>query len=262
MTPLPRVSVIVPFFNRQRYLPACIEALLAQDEVGGAVEILMVDNRSTDESAAVVRRYPQVTLLREDTPGVYAARNAGIRRAQAPIIAFTDADCVTDRNWLRAVCDGMRDPAVAIQIGHCRYPVEASVALAMLAAYENAKAEYVVTQCPPAYQFAYGNNMAVRASVFEDMGPFRLWERAADTELVHRLAAMRPDLRLAYAPDMRVIHREFLRALDRVRRLSMYAGTNAQIGSFSELGLSGRFAVLLHLLRGRPRSRRPTTQSE
>ena len=79
MTALPRVSVIVPFFNRQHYLAACIEALLAQDDVGGAVEILMVDNRSTDDSAAVVRRYPQVTLLREDTPGVYAARNAGIR---------------------------------------------------------------------------------------------------------------------------------------------------------------------------------------
>ena len=256
MSESPRVSVIVPFFNRQQYLPACIEALLAQDDVG-PVEILMVDNRSTDGSAAVVQRYPQLTLLREETKGVYAARNAAIRAARAPLVAFTDADCVTDRGWLRAVCEGMRDPGVGILIGHCRYPAEASRALALLAAYENAKAEYVVSHCPPAYQFAYANNMAVRASVFEQLGPFRLWDRAGDTELVHRLAASRPDLRMAFQPDMRVTHLEFLRVRDRMRRLSTYTRTNAKIPSFRELGVSGRAGVLLHLLGGRVRTRRP-----
>ena len=172
-------------------------------------------------------------------------------------MAFTDADCVTDRDWLRAVCDGLRDPAVAILIGDCRYPAEASWALALLAAYENAKAEYVVTRCPPAYQFAYANNMAVRASVFEELGPFQLWERAGDTELVHRLAAKRPNLRLSYQHDMRVTHVEFLRLRDRLRRLSLYTRTNSQIPSFRELGASQRAAVLLHLLRGRRRARRP-----
>jgi len=257
MTASPRVSVIVPFFNRQQYLPACIEALLAQDDVGGAVEIILVDNRSTDGSASVVQRYPQVTLLREETKGVYAARNAGIRHARAPLVAFTDADCVTDRDWLRAVCDGLRDPDVAILIGDCRYPAGASRALTLLAAYENAKADYVVSHCAPAHHFAYANNMAVRASVFEQLGPFRLWERAGDTELVHRLAAQRPDLRVSYQPDMRVTHLEFLRVRDRMRRLSLYTQTNSQIPSFSELGASRRAGVLLHLLRGRLRGARP-----
>jgi glycosyltransferase involved in cell wall biosynthesis len=257
MTDSPRVSVIVPFFNREQYLPACIEALLAQDDVGGPVEILMVDNRSTDGSASVVQRYPQLTLLREETKGVYAARNAAIRAARAPLLAFTDADCVTDRDWLRAVCEGMRDPGVAILIGDCQYPAEASRALALLAAYENAKAEYVVTRCAPAYHFAYANNMAVRASVFEQLGPFTLWDRAADTELVHRLTASRPDLRVSFQPDMRVTHLEFLRVRDRLRRLSLYTHTNAKIASFRELGMSGRAGVLLHLLRRRLRTQRP-----
>jgi glycosyltransferase involved in cell wall biosynthesis len=249
-TESPRVSVVVPFFNRQQYLPACIEALLAQDDVGGAVEIIMVDNRSTDDSASVVERYPQLTLVREESPGAYAARNAGIRIARAPLVAFTDADCVTDRDWLRSVCDGMRDPRVAVLIGACRYPAGASRALALLAAYENAKAEYVVTHCAPAYHFAYANNLAVRASVFEELGPFRPWERAADTELVHRLAVERPDLRVSYLRNMRVTHLEFLRARDRLRRLSLYTQTNSQIASFRELRASQRAGVLLHLLRG------------
>jgi glycosyltransferase involved in cell wall biosynthesis len=261
MNESPRVSVIVPFFNRQQYLPACIEALLNQEDVGGPVEIVMVDNRSTDDSAAMVRRYPQVTLLREESPGAYAARNAGIRQARAPVLAFTDADCVTDRRWLRSVCDGMRDPGVAILIGHCRYPAEASWALTLLAAYENAKAEYVVTRCAPAYQFAYCNNMAVRASVFAEVGPFRLWDRAADTELVHRLAAARPDLRVSFRTDMRVTHLEFLRVRDRVRRLSLYTRTNAQVASFRELGIAERAGVVLHLLRGSRRPPRAAPQS-
>lgn len=252
MTATPRVSVIVPFLNRQHYLPACIEALLAQDEVDGGVEIIMVDNRSTDASVSVVERYPRLTLLREEKPGVYAARNAGIRRARAPLLAFTDADCVADRGWLRSLCEGMRDPGVAILIGECWYPAGASRALRLLAAYENAKAEYVVARRAPAYQFAYANNMAVRASVFERIGPFEEWARAADTELVHRLAASRPDLRLGYQRGMRVTHLEFLRVRDRLRRLSLYTQTNSQVASFRELGATQRVGVLRHLLRGRP----------
>jgi glycosyltransferase involved in cell wall biosynthesis len=249
--------VVVPFFNRQQYLSACVESLLAQDHVGGTVEIIMVDNGSTDESASVIGRYPQLTLLREEAPGVYAARNAGIRRARAPLVAFTDADCVTDPEWLRSVCDGMRDPDVAILIGACRYPAGASRALALLAAYENAKAEYVVTHCAPASHFAYANNMAVRASVFEQLGPFREWKRAADTELVHRLAAKRPDLRLVYLRGMRVTHLEFLRLRDRLRRLSLYTQSNSQVASFRELSASQRAGVLLHLLRSRRKAWRP-----
>ncbi len=261
LTESPRVSVVVPFFNRQKYLPACIEALLAQDDVGGAVEIIMVNNGSTDDSGSVVERYPQVTLLQEESPGAYAARNAGIRKARAPLIAFTDADCVADRDWLRSVCDGMRDPGIAVLIGACRYPAGASRALGLLAAYENAKAEYVVTRCSPAYHFAYANNMAVRASAFEQLGPFRLWARAADTELVHRLAAKRPDLRLSYRRDMRVTHLEFLRMRDRLSRLALYTETNSQIASFRELGASQRAGVLLHLLRGQRQDQGSRTQA-
>jgi GT2 family glycosyltransferase len=151
----------------------------------------------------------------------------------------------------------MRDPGVAILIGDCWYPAGASRALTWLAAYENAKAEYVATRCAPAYHFAYANNMAVRASVFEQIGPFREWERAADTELVHRLAAKRPDLRLAYVRGMQVTHLEFLRVRDRLRRLSLYTRTNSQVASFRELSVLQRLEVLRHLLQGSRRLRRP-----
>jgi len=245
---------VVPFFNSERTMQACSESLLAQEDVGGPYEILMVDNRSTDASASIAGRYPGLTFLDEPAPGAYAARNAGIRRATAPVIAFTDADCVADPGWLRSVLDGMEDPRTAILVGHCRYPAGASLALRLLGAYENAKAEYVIGRCDPAHHFAHCNNMAVRAAVFDELGPFEAWERAADSELVHRLAARRPDLRLVYRRSMRITHLEFVRGRARARRLRLYTHTNARIPTFRELGVAQRLGVLVQML---TRSARP-----
>ena len=245
----PAVSVVVPFFDSERHLGACIESLLAQEDAGGAYEIILVDNGSSDGSADIAARYGGLTVLEERTPGAYAARNAGVRRARAPVIAFTDADCVVAGDWLRSIRAGMRDPAVAILLGQVRYPAAASASLRLLGAYENAKTEYVLGRCPAAHHFGYANNMAVRSSVFAELGPFEEWRRAADTELVQRLAARRPQARTAYRRSMRVTHMEFTSARARARRLSLYTRTNARIETFRELGLGRRCGVLLQLLR-------------
>jgi glycosyltransferase involved in cell wall biosynthesis len=247
----PAVSVVVPFFDSERHIGASIESLLGQADVGGPFEVIFVDNGSRDGSPGIVGRYPDLVVLEERTPGAYAARNAGIRQARAPLIAFTDADCVVDRDWLRSIRDGMQDPSIGVLLGHCRYPPEASPVLRILGAYENAKAEYVTSRCAPAHHFAYANNMAVRASLFEGLGPFKEWKRAGDSELVHRLASSGLGLRLAFRPSMRVTHMEFLRSRDRARRLSLYTRTNQQIKTFRELGVAQRVGVLLQLLRGR-----------
>jgi glycosyltransferase involved in cell wall biosynthesis len=206
MGDLPCVSVVVPFCNSERHLAACIESILSQTDVGGPFEVILVDNRSQDGSAAIARRYGGLTVLEEPTPGAYAARNTGIRRARAPLVALTDADCVVAEDWLQSICNGMEDPAIGILLGQCRYPPEASLALRVLGAYENAKAEYVLDRCPPAHHYGYANNMAVRASLFEEIGLFRKWQRAADTELVHRLAARRPARRPADRPALWIPH--------------------------------------------------------
>jgi glycosyltransferase involved in cell wall biosynthesis len=250
MSDRPCVSVVVPFLNSERHIAACIESLLGQVEVGGPFEILFIDNGSSDGSPAIVARYSELTVLEERAPGAYAARNAGVRRARAPVIAFTDADCVVDRDWLRSIREGMRDPTIAILLGHCRYAPQASLALRLLGAYENAKTEYVISSCPVAHHFGYANNMAVRASIFAQLGLFKEWERAADSELVQRLASSGLALRPAYRPAMRVTHMEFLRARERARRLSLYSRTNLKIETFRELGLLQRLGVFLHLLRG------------
>jgi glycosyltransferase involved in cell wall biosynthesis len=245
----PAVSVVVPFFNSERHIALCADALKSQVGVDGTFELIFINNRSADASASIVEKTAGVVLLHEDTPGAYAARNTGIKNAKAPLIAFTDADCVVDSDWLRSILDSMKDSSVAIVAGFLRYPPQASLALRMLGAYENAKVEYVLNHCEPAQHFAYTNNLAVRASVFEELGLFKEWKRAADTELVHRLASQRPDLCVAYNRAMRVTHLEFLGARARAQRLRLYRSTNSKIDSFQELGLLDRLAVLKYLFR-------------
>lgn len=249
MSPPPSISVVVPFFDSERHIGSCIESLLNQRDVDGSFELIFVNNRSRDASISIVEGFPDVSILEEATPGAYAARNTGIEKAQAPLIAFTDADCTADRDWLQSIVVAMRDPSSAVLVGSCRYPPEASLALRILGAYENAKTEYVLNHCRPTKHFAYANNMAVRASVFHDLGLFQEWKRAADTELVHRLAVRRPDQRLVFCRSMKITHLEFLSARSRVQRLRLYSRTNAKIDSFEELGLAKRIAALRHLFR-------------
>jgi len=246
----PRVSAVVPFHDSGRHLRPCIESLLALEAEPGEVEIILIDNGSTDDSAAIAADFFGITVLHEATPGAYSARNTGIRVARAPIIAFTDADCTVDRDWARAILASMDDPGTGAVIGHCRYPDDATLPLKLLGAWENAKAAHVTRRCPPANRFAYCNNMAVRASLFDEIGPFREWRRAADSELVHRMAGERPDLELRYDPTMRITHNEFTRARDRARRLRLYTDTNTQIDGFRELTALQRLGALWHGLLG------------
>ena len=245
----PVVSVVVPFHNSERHIADCIESLLAQRGVGGAFEVLLVDNGSSDDSASIAARYPDLIALEESTPGAYAARNTGIRQARAPLIAFTDADCVVATDWLQAIRSGFEDPTVAILLGHCSYPESASLGLRLLGAYENSKTHYVTRQRAPAYRFAHANNMAVRASVLTELGTFKEWRRAADTELVQRLGLKRPDLQTVFLPSMRITHMEFVRTRNRLQRMRLYSQTNSRIESFQELGFAQRLGVLGQLVK-------------
>jgi glycosyltransferase involved in cell wall biosynthesis len=102
-TAVPAVSVVVPSYNSARTIGACLESLLAQD-TALAYEVIVVDS-SDDGTPAVVAQYePRVTLLRSGRrlpPG--PARNLGIAHARAPVLAFTDADCVAAPDWLEAL---------------------------------------------------------------------------------------------------------------------------------------------------------------
>lgn len=94
-----QVSVIIPTYNDDERLQKCITALAEQSLDSRCYEVIVVNN-STEE---VNCRLPEsgFKLLQEITPGSYAARNKGLEIAKGKIIAFTDSDCIPDREWLK-----------------------------------------------------------------------------------------------------------------------------------------------------------------
>ncbi|MEU3981253.1 CDP-glycerol glycerophosphotransferase family protein [Streptomyces sp. NPDC026672] len=94
----PRLSVIVPIYNVERYLPACLDSLAAQ--TFRDLEVLMVDDGSPDDSAAVAARYAarddRFKLIRKENAGLGAARNTGIAHIspESEFLTFVDSDDV------------------------------------------------------------------------------------------------------------------------------------------------------------------------
>lgn len=102
MTSSARVSIIIPAFNDQAGLSACLHAIAGQSYPADAIEVIAVDNDSTPPLSLDGTQAASVQLIRCLTPGSYAARNAGVRAANGTILAFTDADCMPDPDWIRA----------------------------------------------------------------------------------------------------------------------------------------------------------------
>jgi glycosyltransferase involved in cell wall biosynthesis len=110
----PRVSVIVPLFDKERTVEASLRSAAAQ--TFAALEILVVDDGSRDSGPARVRAFPdpRVRLIRQDNAGPGAARNRGIAEARGDLLAFLDADDEWMPGYLeRAVTYLDADPALA-----------------------------------------------------------------------------------------------------------------------------------------------------
>lgn len=86
----PSVSVIVPAYNGERYLGAALESALRQDY--RPLEVIVVDDGSTDGTARVARDYPVVRYLYQANRGAAAARNRGIAASHGEYLAFHDSD--------------------------------------------------------------------------------------------------------------------------------------------------------------------------
>ncbi len=112
---MPRVSIIVPVYNGEITIEDCIESILALSFPRDDVELLLIDNASSDNTSSILERYrDRAVVLHETKRGPAAARNRGLSSAKGDIVAFTDADCVVDRDWLTRIIAPLRDPLVGI----------------------------------------------------------------------------------------------------------------------------------------------------
>jgi len=112
----PSVSAIVPVYNAERYVGEALDSILAQDY--GPLEVIVVDDGSTDDSAAIAAERP-VRLIRRSHAGIAPTRNAGLAAAEGELIAFLDADDIWFPGSLATRVDYLTaHPDVDYVLGH------------------------------------------------------------------------------------------------------------------------------------------------
>ena len=97
---IPFVSIIIPVYNDNDFLKVCLTALTKQTYSNDHFEIIVVDNNSKEDVSQITNQFERVILAHEATAGSYIARNKGLSLAKGDIIAFTDADCIPQPDWL------------------------------------------------------------------------------------------------------------------------------------------------------------------
>lgn len=96
-----KLSIIIPAYNAEAYLPQCLDSILAQEHSG--CEVIVVDDGSTDGTATLLERYPDVKVVHQENRGMSTARNRGLDEAQGEYILFVDSDDLLTDGALKAL---------------------------------------------------------------------------------------------------------------------------------------------------------------
>ena len=195
---MPRVSVVMPVRNGAPHLARCLRSIVASAGSSDAVEVVVVDNGSTDQSAAVAARLGARVL---SAPGlrVGACRNRGAAEARGDILAFVDADHEVGSGWVEACLRAFEEPSTAGAGYLCRAPEQATWVQRM---YDALRAR---TSSREEVEWLGAGNMAIRREVFSRVGGFdETLEACEDVHLCHaiRLAGFR----LVSEPGMDNVH--------------------------------------------------------
>jgi glycosyltransferase involved in cell wall biosynthesis len=196
---VPLVSCIIPVYNGERFLGAAVDSVLAQTRQ--PVEIIIVDDGSTDGTPGVIARYGnRVRSIRQENAGPAAARNAGLALATGAVIGFLDAD------------DLWQPDKLSIQMAELTRSPETMICLAGMMNFRESAVGGPVAE-------AFGGSfspctMLVRAPVFQQIGGFDPLLRAGeDTEWFCRV--MMGGIRYTVLPDLLVRRRLHDRNLTR-----------------------------------------------
>ncbi len=206
------ISVAIPLYNAGPYVAAAIESVLAQTVA--VAEVLVVDDGSTDDSAAVAARFgPPVRCLRQDNGGQGSARNRAVSLARGALLAFLDADDLWPRDKLeRQLAALARDPALEAVFGHVEQFVSPELA---------GEGQPVIPEASRVLAGPVTGTMLIRRAAFDRVGPFDpRWRVAGSLEWL--LRAEDAGLRHVTLPDVllrRRRHRDNIGLRERVGRI-------------------------------------------
>jgi glycosyltransferase involved in cell wall biosynthesis len=174
----PKVSVVVASYNGERTLNACLESLQRLNYPD--YEVVLVDDGSTDGTRQIAAKHPRVRCFRhERNLGLSVARNTGIAASTGEIVAFTDADCRADEDWLYYLVNDLVDSQFAGIGGPNLLPPDDSPVAAAVMASPGGPAHVMLTDRQA--EHIPGCNMAFYRWALSDVGGFEpIFHQAGD----------------------------------------------------------------------------------
>ncbi len=192
------ISVIVPAYNEEQNIAACLESLERQTVPRDQYEVIVVDGGSQDRTREIAARYADLVFI-QTSRKVGGARNDGAMKADGDIIATTDADCIIPPGWLEIIMDGFsRDPSV-VQLYGPVDPIEAGVKNRLFLAFANTFSRF--GYYTGLFYYTLGCNSAFRKDTFMEAGMYACIDAGDDLEIARR---MREHGRVKFENRMRV----------------------------------------------------------
>jgi glycosyltransferase involved in cell wall biosynthesis len=159
-----KVSVVIPVYNEEKTIAACLKSLLRQSVP--ADEIIVVDNNSTDKTAEIVKQFP-VRIVQEKKQGITFSRNKGFNAAKYAIIVRTDADTIVPKSWIRRIKKHFEEDKDLVALsGPARFSTSAYTPT--LSKWPT-QMFFTSFKQMCGHECLYGPNMAIRKSAWEDV---------------------------------------------------------------------------------------------
>ncbi len=223
----PSVSVVVPVRNRPIDIERCVQSLRALDYPAGKLEIIVVDDASTDNTAEVVRQLPiDRAVCMSEWGGPAACRNMGASVAKGEIIAYTDSDCEVTSGWLRELIPYFGEAKNAIVGGR----VDSFSLDTAIERYESVTSSLYMgleeRECRPnsAVPFLPTANLLIRRKIWQQLNGFDpAFPIGEDVDLVWR--TYEAGYKVQYVPRGAVQHKYRCRLNSFVRRKAFYGGS-------------------------------------
>ena len=208
MEMLPTISIIIPVYNRPKDIEACLDSLMRLDYPKDKLEIIVVDDASTDETPDVISRFPVYLMNSAENRQAPFCRNLAADQATGEILAFIDSDCRADQMWLQELVPAFKDPVIAAVGGM----VDSSFGTRTLDRYEHVRSSLKMGLWPKRsaknnpFFYVPSCNFLVRKDIFLKTNGFNeLLVVGEDVDLCWRICEQ--GYHIEYKPVGRIFHK-------------------------------------------------------
>jgi len=158
------LSIVIPVYNEEDHIKACLEAIA--DQIEAPLEVLVVDNNSTDDTVKIARSFPFVKVLHASEQGIAYARNVGFDAAQGDIIGRIDADSLVPRHWVRHMREYIEKyPSHLLTGGSYLYDLK----LPRVFGWVQGQIAFRANRFIMGYYIAWGSNMALKKTLWDEV---------------------------------------------------------------------------------------------